>query len=65
VAGLALGLASLEDLVAMKLAAIRGRSAAKDFWDLDEMLHAGVCGGDPPHQSAGASSWFQRACSLC
>ena len=45
VPGLALGLASLEDLVAMKLAAIGGRGAAKDFWDLDVMLAAGVCAG--------------------
>lgn len=46
VPGLALGLASLEDLVTMKLAAIGGRGAAKDFWDLDVMLRGGVCGGD-------------------
>ena len=45
VPGLALGLASLEDLVTMKLAAIGGRGAAKDFWDLDVMLRGGVCGG--------------------
>lgn len=32
--------------MAMKLAAIGGRSAAKDFWDLDVMLLAGVCAGD-------------------
>jgi hypothetical protein len=38
-------MASLEDLVAMKLSAIGGRGAAKDFWDLDVMLEAGVCGG--------------------
>ena len=37
--------ASFEDLVAMKLSAIGGRGAAKDFWDLDAMLAAGVCGG--------------------
>lgn len=46
VPGLALGLASLEDLVTMKLAAIGGRGAAKDFWDLDVMLRGGVCGGE-------------------
>lgn len=43
---LALPLASPEDLVAMKLAAIGGRSAAKDFWDLDVMLRGGVCAGE-------------------
>jgi hypothetical protein len=38
-------LASLEDLACMKIAAIAGRGAAKDFWDLDELLGAGVAGG--------------------
>jgi hypothetical protein len=31
-----LHLADLEDLACMKLSAIAGRGAAKDFWDLDE-----------------------------
>jgi hypothetical protein len=29
----------------MKLAAIAGRGAAKDFWDLDSLLAHGVAGG--------------------
>ncbi len=29
----------------MKIAAIAGRGAAKDFWDLDELLRSGVAGG--------------------
>lgn len=31
--------ASTEDLLCMKLAAISGRGAAKDFWDVDELLN--------------------------
>lgn len=33
-------LASLEDLVCMKLSAIAGRGARRDFWDLHQMLGA-------------------------
>jgi len=40
--------ASLEDLACMKLSAIAGRGAAKDFWDLDELLRRGIAGGDLP-----------------
>jgi len=36
--GLAVPVASPEDLIAMKLSAIAGRGAAKDFWDLHELL---------------------------
>lgn len=36
--------ASLEDLVCMKIAAIAGRGAAKDFWDLHTLLARGVVG---------------------
>lgn len=43
--GLPIRLASNDDLVAMKLSAIGNRGAAKDFWDLDVMLLAGVCDG--------------------
>jgi hypothetical protein len=40
---LAIPCASLVDLTAMKLAAISGRGAAKDFWDLHALLrHRGV-----------------------
>jgi hypothetical protein len=39
------GVASLDDLLCMKLAAIAGRGAAKDFWDLDALLGHGVAGG--------------------
>lgn len=39
-------LPSEEDLVCMKLAAIGGRGAAKDFWDLHALLEAGVPRGD-------------------
>lgn len=37
--------ASLEDLLCMKLSAIAGRGAAKDFWDLDALLTHGVAAG--------------------
>jgi hypothetical protein len=36
---------SNDDLVCMKLSAIAGRGAAKDFWDLDELLAHGAAGG--------------------
>lgn len=36
--GLAIPVASLRDLIAMKLSAIGGRGAARDFWDLHAML---------------------------
>jgi hypothetical protein len=42
--GVALPVAAVEDLVCMKLAAIAGRGAAKDFWDLDSLLAAGAFG---------------------
>ena len=38
--------AATEDLVCMKLAAIAGRGAAKDFWDLDALLAHGCAGGE-------------------
>ena len=41
-----MAVASLEDLACMKLAAIAGRGAAKDFWDLHELLARGVGGGE-------------------
>jgi len=37
--------ASLDDLVCMKVSAIAGRGAAKDFWDLHELLAHGVAEG--------------------
>lgn len=43
--GLALPIASPADLACMKLSAIAGRGAAKDFWDLDGLLELGVAGG--------------------
>ena len=36
----AIQVASLEDLAAMKLSAIAGRGTRRDFWDLHEMMHA-------------------------
>jgi hypothetical protein len=48
--------ASLDDLTCMKLSAIAGRGAAKDFWDLDELLAHGVAGGT----LAGALDAFTR-----
>lgn len=42
--GVAIPVAAVEDLVCMKLAAIAGRGAAKDFWDLDSLLAAGAFG---------------------
>lgn len=48
--------ASLEDLACMKIAAIVGRGAAKDFWDLDELLGSGVAGGT----LAGALALYER-----
>jgi hypothetical protein len=44
-AGLAVPVASAEDLACMKLSAVAGRGAAKDFWDLQVMLEHGVAGG--------------------
>lgn len=41
-------LASLQDLACMKVSAIAGRGAAKDFWDLSELLQAHVAGGELP-----------------
>jgi len=40
VPGLPLPVASREDLIAMKLSAIAGRGAARDFWDLHALLKA-------------------------
>lgn len=37
--------ASLDDLIAMKLAAVSDRCAAKDFWDIDALLGHGVASG--------------------
>lgn len=39
-AGFALRVASSQDLMAMKLSAIAGRGAARDFWDLHALLDA-------------------------
>lgn len=36
--GVAVPVATLEDLMSMKLSAVAGRGAARDFWDLDAML---------------------------
>jgi hypothetical protein len=44
--GLAVPVASPEDLACMKLSAIAGRGAAKDFWDLHVILGHGVAKGD-------------------
>jgi hypothetical protein len=43
--GIAVPVASEDDLVCMKLSAIAGRGAAKDFWDLDMLLDHGAGGG--------------------
>jgi len=43
--GLPVAVASAEDLACMKISAIAGRGAAKDFWDLDALLDHGVAGG--------------------
>jgi hypothetical protein len=48
--------ASLEDLLCMKLAAVANRNAAKDFWDIDALLTHGVAGGS----LAGALASFTR-----
>jgi hypothetical protein len=45
-AGLAVPVASPLDLACMKVSAIAGRGAAKDFWDLHVMLEHGVGQGD-------------------
>jgi hypothetical protein len=44
--GLAVHVASPGDLACMKLSAIAGRGAAKDFWDLDVLLEHGVARGN-------------------
>jgi hypothetical protein len=38
-------IAAFDDLACMKLSAIAGRGAAKDFWDLHELLGMGIGGG--------------------
>lgn len=43
--GIPVALASLEDLACMKVSAIAGRGAAKDFWDLHALLERGIAGG--------------------
>jgi hypothetical protein len=43
---LSVPIASLEDLACMKIAAIAGRGAAKDFWDLHTLLERRVAGGE-------------------
>jgi Nucleotidyl transferase AbiEii toxin, Type IV TA system len=45
--GFALPLASLDDLLCMKLAAIAGRGARRDFWDLHALLLSLNCGLEP------------------
>lgn len=45
---LGIAVASLEDLVCMKLAAIASRGLARDFWDLHLLLRHGVADGDLP-----------------
>jgi hypothetical protein len=40
--------ASLDDLACMKVSAIAGRGAAKDFWDLHALLGSGVAGRSLP-----------------
>jgi hypothetical protein len=44
--GISVAVASAEDLLCMKLAAIGGRGAAKDFWDLQALLESGTAHGD-------------------
>jgi hypothetical protein len=43
--GLPVPVVSGDDLVCMKLSAIAGRGAAKDFWDLQLLLEHGAAGG--------------------
>lgn len=38
-------IAAMEDLACMKVSAIAGRGAAKDFWDLHELLEMGIADG--------------------
>jgi hypothetical protein len=45
IADLPVAIAGVEDLACMKVSAIAGRGAAKDFWDLHELLASGVGGG--------------------
>lgn len=42
VEGVPVPVASLDDLAAMKLSAIAGRGAKRDFWDLHEMIASGA-----------------------
>ena len=44
-ADIAVPVVSEDDIVCMKLSAIAGRGAAKDFWDLDLLLEHGAAGG--------------------
>lgn len=48
-AGLPVPVVSEDDLVCMKLSAIAGRGAAKDFWDLELLLAKGAAGGSLEH----------------
>jgi hypothetical protein len=52
----AVPVASADDLVCMKLSAIAGRGAAKDFWDLELLLEHGAASGT----LAGALRLFER-----
>lgn len=54
--GLAVPIAGLDDLACMKVSAIAGRGAAKDFWDLHELLGMGIGGGE----LAGVLAMYQR-----
>ena len=45
-----------ESILARSLAALADRGAAKDFWDIDVVLAAGVAGGTV----AGALALFER-----
>jgi hypothetical protein len=44
--GVPVPVASANDLACMKISAIAGRGAAKDFWDLDVLLEHGVADGN-------------------
>lgn len=47
--GVPVPIAAPSDLMCMKLSAIAGRGAAKDFWDLHEMLEHGIAKGSLVH----------------
>jgi hypothetical protein len=52
----AIPIAATQDLACMKVSAIAGRGAAKDFWDLHQLLEMGLAGGS----LATVMDWYRQ-----